>query len=340
MVNDRSKQRIQRRSVSKENNDQEDAVKRVGQIKKKVKNQLKKLPNVTGVGVGYRILRRERTKEICIRVYVRKKVPLNELDEQEVIPPEVEGIRTDVIEGKFHIQGPPVSSFQSRRNPLIGGLSIINTRIPDSAGTLGGTVFDNITRKDMILSNWHVLCWIGCEVGDYIIQPGSFDGGTNSDVVATLFRSRLTSRVDAAIAVLTGERFLDQQVLGFRRFEGINDPTLGMSVKKGGRTTGNTTGQIVDVSADINIEGYPTGTRTFTNQLVIETGTNQPFSQRGDSGSLILDNQNQVVGLLFAGNGNQTIANKISDVINALDIDIDQGLTLHDSLGVMIQTLL
>lgn len=315
--------------------DNNEEVLKIKQIKEKVKGELlTKFPNVTGVGVGYRILKGERTNQICIRVYVEKKLPISALKTHEIIPSEIEGIRIDVIEGKFTIQG----LTTKKRDPLIGGLSIINSRM-NAAGTLGGSVFDNSTRSDMILSNWHVLCGNGCQIGDTIIQPGSFDGGTNQDAVATLTRSKLSNHVDAGIAILNGKRFLDQSVLVLGRFKGIANPVLGMQVKKSGRTTGITTGQITDVSADITVGGYPSGNRNFSDQLLIEASSGL-FSDHGDSGSIILNDKNQVIGLLFAGGGNLTMANKISDVINELNIDIDFGITLHDLYASFFLNLL
>lgn len=315
-----------------ENNDE---IVKIKQVKEKVKEELMtKFSNVTGVGVGYRILKGERTNQICIRVYVEKKLPLAELQTNEILPTEIEGIRIDVIEGSFTIQSDPTK----KRDPLIGALSIINSRM-NAAGTLGGTVFDNTTRSDMILSNWHVLCGNGCQVGDTIIQPGSYDGGTNQDAVATLTRSTLSSHVDAGIAVLNGKRFLDQSVLGLGWFKGHSNPSLGLQVRKSGRTTGITTGQITDLSADVTISGYPGGSRRFSDQLLIEASSGL-FSDHGDSGSLVLNDNNQVIGLLFAGGGTLTIANKISNVISELNIDIDLGITLHDLYASIFLNLL
>jgi hypothetical protein len=50
----------------------------------------------------------------------------------------------------------------------------------------------------------------------------------------------------------------------------------------------------------------------------------------GDSGSLWIDGSNRVVGLNFAGSSGRAIANPVSSVIEALGIDIDRGVTMHD----------
>lgn len=46
--------------------------------------------------------------------------------------------------------------------------------------------------------------------------------------------------------------------------------SLNMHVRKSGRTTGVTEGNIDDVSGDVDIGGYPDGTREFRNQILIE----------------------------------------------------------------------
>lgn len=93
--------------------------------------------------------------------------------------------------------------------------------------------------------------------------------------------------------------------------------------RKSGRTTQLTSGHVIDVSASIrvNFEGGRVG--NFQDQITIR-GNKTVFSQGGDSGSLIWtwDQQRQPVGLLFAGGGELTFANKISRVLDALDIAV------------------
>jgi len=49
----------------------------------------------------------------------------------------------------------------------------------------------------------------------------------------------------------------------------------------------------------------------FEDQLLITPGS---FSSAGDSGSVILDMDERIVGLLYAGGATHTIANHIEDV--------------------------
>ena len=55
-------------------------------------------PNVVGLGVGYKLRRGAATDELSVVVLVRQKVPLAGLTDEAVIPQELEGVRTDVVE--------------------------------------------------------------------------------------------------------------------------------------------------------------------------------------------------------------------------------------------------
>lgn len=91
-----------------------------------------------------------------------------------------------------------------------------------------------------------------------------------------------------------------------------------MAVRKAGRTTDYTQSMITLLNATVNV-GYVTvrGPRTarFTGQIIA-----QPFSQGGDSGSLVVDGaENKAVGLLFAGSAMATIFTPIDVVLAALN---------------------
>ncbi len=90
---------------------------------------------------------------------------------------------------------------------------------------------------------------------------------------------------------------------------------VGQGVQKHGRTTGHTRGSVVDVSFSGYVQ-YPRHRAWFDDQIGV-AGTSGPFSLPGDSGSLIVDDTNHPVSLLFAGDENQTLGNSIDEVLNA-----------------------
>ncbi len=316
---------------------------RILQVKKQVAPELRRYPNVTGIGVGYKEIKGKRTGVVGIRVYVRKKLPANALAPEERLPKTIRGIPVDVIEAEFHTHQDPTNpaDHRLRFDPLLGGISVGNLALGGS-GTLGCSVFGNDIGEDLILSNWHVLCGsVNCAAGEIIIQPGTGGGdlGTPADVVATLYRWALADEVDAAVARLTGDRFLLKRQFGLGTVDQTVAPTLGMTVHKSGRTTGVTTATVTDVSADVTVTGYPMGDRTFRNQLVIENG-NQ-VSRPGDSGSIWVDDQARAVGLNFAGSrdGKRGNANPIFSVLAALDINPKIGVTMHDFVAITSKLL-
>jgi hypothetical protein len=311
--------------------EQEKIVNRAKSVKERHAGLLKGYPNVVGVGVGHEVVGGKRTDRVCIRVYVRRKLPKSQLAPEAVLPDYIDGLVVDVIEDEFWIHQAPPVALEDRRRPhnlLVGGISIGNLLV-GGAGTLGVLVFDNRTGQEMLLSNWHVLCYSAtCQAGEPIIQPGAFDGGTANDVVASLFRSQLSPDVDAAIAQPVGQRPCIREVLELGVVEFSSRAVLGMTVRKSGRTSGLTEGTVADVSADVDVRGYPSGTASFHDQIVIE-GVSE-VSVPGDSGSVWVDNANQVLGLNFAGSRKRAIANHIEAVMTALDINLGAGVTVLD----------
>ena len=302
-------------------------------VKDRVSVSLRKYPNVTGVGVGYKMVNGHRTEIISIRVYVRTKLPVDQLPKDAILPQQVDGVPVDVIEvhPRAHNSPVPIEDFQARHNPLLGGISVGN-EVLGGSGTISCNVFDNVLAEGMILSNWHVLCGrTTCAIGESIIQPGTGgdDTGQPTDQVARLYRAVITDRVDAALGRLTGARFLSRNILGRDIITGFAPGQLGMTVSKAGRTTGVTSATITDIDCEIDIEYDDDQTRHLVNQLTIE-GTN--VSLPGDSGSIWADDLGHAVGLNFAGQTDGTVgfANRFENVMSALQINLTNGVTMQD----------
>jgi hypothetical protein len=142
--------------------------------------------NVVGVAVGYKESDGVVTDQVAVVVLVQEKRPLAALSAQDVIPKQVDGLLTDVIEvGYLRAQQTPRERFR----PVIpSGVSIGHYKI--TAGTLGTLVKDRRTGDMLILSNNHVIANSNdAVIGDAITQPGPMDGGNNpADVVAKLER--------------------------------------------------------------------------------------------------------------------------------------------------------
>lgn len=59
-------------------------------VMRKYEEQIMRLPNVTGVGIG------EKAGKDVIIVFVRKKLPESALHSEDIIPKTLEGYETDV----------------------------------------------------------------------------------------------------------------------------------------------------------------------------------------------------------------------------------------------------
>ena len=123
--------------------------------------------------------------------------------------------------------------------------------------------------------------------------------------------------VDCAIAMPVNDADVSNEILQIGVPNKIAEAVEGMNVRKSGRTTGVTTGTIADAHMTVNIGAF-----TWTNQIRV-TGTD-PMVGGGDSGSVVVDVNNNLVGLLFAGPKyaphNYYIANKMTNVANLLNI--------------------
>jgi hypothetical protein len=149
-------------------------------------NNLLQKQNVVGVAVGYKESKGEKTDQLAVVVLVEEKKPIAALRDEDLIPKELDGMRTDVVEvGYLRAQ----QSARERYRPIIpSGVSVGHYKV--TAGTLGTIVKDRTTGELFLLSNNHVLANSNDSlVNDPILQPGTADGGQNpGDVVAKLER--------------------------------------------------------------------------------------------------------------------------------------------------------
>ncbi|NLF68856.1 MAG: hypothetical protein GX575_07355, partial [Candidatus Anammoximicrobium sp.] len=199
--------------------------------------------------------------------------------------------------------------YQQRCRPLRIGCSVGHFKV--TAGTLGAVVRPCGGGPLAILSNNHVLaCENRGQRGDAILQPGTYDGGAApDDTVATLadfvkVKRSGVNTVDAAVATLVKEIEADPAKLtGMGRLKGLGEEFLdeGAAVAKLGRTTGRTRGRVTAFELDNVQAEFGIGVLRFDDQIEIEGDGDGPFSDGGDSGSLIVNADRRAVALLFAG---------------------------------------
>lgn len=309
--------------------------------------------NVVAAGAGYKVVQGRRTDTLCIVCSVTRKLPLATLARRDRVPPDIDGIPTDVIEtGVIRA----LAARTERHRPAPGGVSIGHPEV--TAGTLGCVIKKN--GEFVILSNNHILANSNdARLGDPILQPGTFDGGRRPDdrlaelaqFIPITFREPLSdcgfaraviallnagcrligsrtryriyrveaadNLVDAAIARPLDPADMSPEILEIGRIQGVGRGELGMGVVKSGRTTGLTRGEILQVNVTVDVQYGPGRVARFTDQLMAGA-----MSQGGDSGSAVLSSDHQLIGLLFAGSASSTIINRIEHVFTALGLSL------------------
>lgn len=272
--------------------------------------------DVNGVGIGY-----TRSEEQTLVLLLRRSV-LHASSLARILSGGVGGFPIiSHVAGEFvQFRAPRGTNRLGRSRPAPGGVSIGHHRI--TAGTLGCVVMGPDNRY-YILSNNHVLANSNnTNLGEAVYQPGPADGGSKMDEIGRVanwiqLTARSANLVDAALAVPNNGSEVAVNILDVGRVNGIGRAQLGMNVMKSGRTTGLTNGTVVIMKAYVQVEYGMLGTLIFDDQIVIQPGT---FSAPGDSGSLVVDNERNAIGLLFAGSPQFTLVNPIDHVIKSLGI--------------------
>lgn len=288
--------------------------------------------NIIGIGIGPKVVGNSIESQEAVRVYVRVKIPRIELESNQIvpIPPTFGSLPTDVIEIGDVTAFPVTKTWdrQKKNRPQTScGVSVGHPSV--TVGTIGCLVEKD--NEQFILSNNHVLANSnGASIGDKIIQQAKRDGGLSpSEDIATLVDWKpidftgIPNDIDAAIARLDDPSLVEQEIIDIGSpFRTTASAALYQSVRKHGRTTGHTVGVITDLSVDLWVN-YGSNQAWFEDQLGITGIYGQLFSQGGDSGSLIVDAVTlNPVGLLFAGGGGMTFANRIDDVLSYFNVGI------------------
>ena len=123
--------------------------------------------------------------------------------------------------------------------------------------------------------------------------------------------------VDAALAELVKQNDMLDEILQIGKINGSAEGTIGMDVQKYGRTTGYTKDFISQIDVTSQVSYGSNKIAVFVDQLMAGA-----MSAGGDSGSAVLDMNNNLVGLLFAGSSSTTIINRIQNVFSALNVSL------------------
>ena len=315
------------------------------------------LDHVVGLGYGKKEKNGRTTDKEAIVVLVDKKVPDHKLSSKDVVPGMMEEYETDVLEiGDIQL----LNTRTQRMRPACPGISIGHYKISaGTLGAVvedknsGQTMILSNNHVLANITNGHDK---RAEINDPILQPGTYDGGKkDNDIIGNLerfipvyrrgdkptcqvaiaferfvnsflhilrpdynlklYKENRGNLVDCALAKPANKNQVSNEIMGIGEVKGVVDPEVGMKVKKSGRTSGITTGKIKLTSTTIQVRMSPSEVAIFHDQFVTE-----PMSKPGDSGSVVVNEDNAAVGLLFAGSDKATVCNWIKYVLDALEV--------------------
>ncbi|MGL5243748.1 MAG: hypothetical protein ACRC7R_01045, partial [Sarcina sp.] len=215
---------------------------------------------IVGLGVGNKISNGLNTGEVCLTVFVEKKLSLDELNKENVIPKTYLGMKTDIIQiGRVETLG-----YASKVRPIMYGSSI-SPATEKLAGTAGCLVYDK--KGHYILTNNHVIAGNNKNLpGTPILQPSlGYGGDINNDVVAHLDRFipvkfyagssfDNTNYVDAAIAKIVSKNITTKLIYEIGPLKGVTDPVLNGAVQFAGEKSGYVKSKITNIASSFSVD--------------------------------------------------------------------------------------
>lgn len=318
--------------------------------------QLKAIRNIQNISIGFKEINHSGTGMVALRVYVDKKDQY--ITDEQRIPPFFGDVPTDVNEML------PVRLLSAEPEMITAGVDVYSGVLP---GTLG--CFANRKENDelVILSAHHVLMGNLRSKGDLVSLSPNACFCSDCCVTSVVGRVDFGLRnhlIDAALATIDnskGEYLFSNTIKGLGaklqaqgKYSADDVPLngvgpvikysnpeigevetsvmLGDYVRKVGITTGRTIGVVSEIypSCWLNKYGSKTEKVSFWEQIAILPAPGEPeFCDGGDSGAILVNDNNQIVGLVMArvktpsqGTEARTYANCIHHVLRLLKINI------------------
>lgn len=298
--------------------------------------RLRHIPGILNIGVGAKEVGGEVSSDMAFRVYVDRKLPNDELIAAWRIPESIRGVWTDVLpQSKTEML-----TDDGKYRPLKGGSQVKNQYVDQDNDLLAGTIgclvrLDSPVQEICALSCEHVMVAGQASLQVIVGQPRYVVSCCccTYNQIGKVVSYQKNDRVDCAVAVLDQDIAAEvisgntlNNVVGIGTLTGVAQAVCFEAVRKRGRTTELTTGQVVDV--------------IFENSqiLVHPTGASPRFADRGDSGSVIVNAADRVIGLLWATDAatrTRGVANHIGEVMREMDITIAG----QDSTGLNVPTI-
>lgn len=215
----------------------------------------------------------------------------------------------DIPKKEIVLQETEVKYLKNKSSFLSIGNAIKNNDDTEH-GTLGGILKLENDDNFYILSNWHVLMDTTGEINDEI-DSSYFEKGDTS--FAKLIWARFDRKFDIAIAKITRPELVNVDTCNLcdgKKLGNIVSPKIGEEVKKVGFKTGTEIKEVIHShKAWVKIDNE----RVFKDQIIVKNS----LSKKGDSGSLLVNTNGDVVGLIFAGDEKTfSLANPLHNILN------------------------
>jgi hypothetical protein len=250
-----------------------------------------------------------------VRIYVKQKLPHDDLSPHDRVPAFVDGMPTDVI-------AIGTRTFHARPVSLGAGIG----HAQGGRGSLGCLVIKSQDDSYYVLSACHVLALGGAaRPDDIIVEPAgkNDDGSDNADAAPfaklvdfePLRVDGTANAFDAAIARLDQKADVTADIPLIGPPQAPAMPAVPFqSVHKYGAGTGSTLGVVTDVASHITLalgdDSY------FFSGVIQVVGAGGPFSTGGDSGALVVDAlTRRPVGLVIGGVDQRTFVSPIKPVL-------------------------
>ncbi len=329
----------------------------VTRVKETHKEAIMAKPNVVGVGTGYKVSRGQRTDELCVVVLVRQKVPEAGLHPEALVPQGIDGVSTDVVQvgdlrafqartdrwrpapggvsiGHYQVTAGTFGSVVRDRasgdrlilsnNHVLANSNAASPGDPilqPGAADGGQVADDTIARLERFCPIEFSVSPPTCPLATGVADAANALArlvGSKHQLQALQSDAQASNLADAAVARPLEDGDILDEILEIGVVDGTAPATLGMSVRKSGRTTGLTTGEITVLDATVDVSYGLFQIARFEGQIV-----SGPMSSPGDSGSLLVAGDSQLaVGLLFAGSDQTTIYNPIQAVLDCVEVEI------------------
>jgi hypothetical protein len=329
----------------------------IKEVKDRHAQEILAKPNVIGVGIGYKQTAGQKTGELSLVTLVRTKLPTAALTAETMIPQMIDSVVTDVVEvGEIRANqartdrwrpapgGVSIGHYQITagtlgvvvRDRATGSRLILsNNHVlansndanlgdpilqpgPADGGQQGVDTIAHLERFQTIAYSQEPG---GCSLANAYVQVSNFLArivGSRHRLLAIQADSEAANLMDAALARPVNPADLRDDILEIGLVSGTVEASLGMAVRKSGRTTEFTSGEVLLLDTTVEVSYGSNRTAKFEGQIL--TG---PMSEGGDSGSLLVAGDSpRAVGLLFAGSSQSTIHSPIQAILDTLDIDL------------------